>query len=135
MRQIFTIQRAAYTRLKRHFIGIRLFRRDVQMAVIVEDSHPAIIPPEEFELVQAEMIRRKSAGREYSGSSPFSSKIICSCCDGFYGAKVWHSGSKYQRTIWQCNHKFQNNENAPRPIYMMMTSKKIPDCLRKDHGA
>ena len=28
------IQRAAYTRLKKHFIGIRPFRRDVQMAVI-----------------------------------------------------------------------------------------------------
>ena len=81
----------------------------------VEDSHPAIIPPEEFELVQAEMIRRKSAGREYSGSSPFSSKIICSCCGGFYGAKVWHSGSKYQRTIWQCNHKFQNSEKCTTP--------------------
>lgn len=81
----------------------------------VEDSHPAIIPPEEFELVQAEMIRRKSAGREYSGSSPFSSKIICSCGGGFYGAKVWHSGSKYQRTIWQCNHKFQNKEKCTTP--------------------
>lgn len=81
----------------------------------VEDSHPAIISQEEFELVQAEMIRRKSAGREYSGSSPFSSKILCSCCCGFYGAKVWHSGSKYQRTIWQCNHKFQNNEKCTTP--------------------
>lgn len=38
MRQIFTIQRAAYTRLKKHFIGIRPFRRDVQMAVIEEHS-------------------------------------------------------------------------------------------------
>ena len=31
-------KRAAYTRLKRHFIGIRPFRRDVQMAVIEEHS-------------------------------------------------------------------------------------------------
>ena len=38
MRQIFTIQRAAYTRLKKHFIDIRPFRRDVQMAVIEEHS-------------------------------------------------------------------------------------------------
>jgi len=30
---------------------------------------------------------------------------------------------------------FRTTKNAPRPIYMMMTSKKIPDCLRKDHGA
>ena len=31
-------KRAAYTRLKRHFIGIRPFRWDVQMAVIEEHS-------------------------------------------------------------------------------------------------
>ncbi len=32
----------------------------------VEESHPAIIPPEEFELVQAEMARRKELGKTLS---------------------------------------------------------------------
>ena len=41
MQQIFMIQRAAYTRLKKHFIGIRPFRLGVQMAVI--EGHSGIL--------------------------------------------------------------------------------------------
>lgn len=81
----------------------------------VEHSHDAIIDPEEFELVQAEIERRKGLGKEYSGSSIFSAKIVCSCCDGFFGSKVWHSTSKYRRVIWQCNHKFKNGEKCTTP--------------------
>ena len=81
----------------------------------VEHSHPPIIPPEEFELVQAEITRRKTIGKVYSSSNIFSSKIICFCCGGFYGAKVWHSTDKYRRVIWQCNHKFQNGEKCSTP--------------------
>lgn len=81
----------------------------------VEHSHPPIIDPEEFALVQAEMARRKEIGRVYSSSNIFSTKIICSCCGGYFGSKVWHSTSKYRRVIWQCNHKFQNGEKCCTP--------------------
>ena len=81
----------------------------------VEDSHEAIIEPEEFELVQAEIERRKELGKAYSGGSIFSAKIICPCCGGFFGSKVWHSTSKYRRVIWQCNHKFKNGEKCTTP--------------------
>ena len=81
----------------------------------VEHSHDAIIEPEEFELVQAEIERRKGLGKEYSGSSIFSAKLVCSCCGGFFGSKVWHSTSKYRRVIWQCNHKFKNGEKCTTP--------------------
>ncbi len=81
----------------------------------VERSHPPIIDPEEFELVQAEIARRKAIGRVYSSSNIFSAKIVCSCCGGFFGSKVWHSTSKYRRVIWQCNHKFQNGEKCDTP--------------------
>lgn len=81
----------------------------------VEHSHDAIIDPEEFELVQAEMERRKGIGKEYSDSSIFSAKIVCSYCGGFFGSKVWHSTSKYKRTVWQCNHKFKNGKKCTTP--------------------
>lgn len=81
----------------------------------VEHSHDAIIDPEEFELVQAEIERRKVLGKEYSGSSIFSAKLVCSCCGSFFGSKVWHSTSKYRRVIWQCNHKFKNGEKCKTP--------------------
>ena len=81
----------------------------------VEESHPAIIPPEEFELVQAEYLRRKRLGRKYNSKSIFTARLICECCGGYYGSKVWHSTSKYRRVIWQCNHKFQNGEKCTTP--------------------
>ena len=81
----------------------------------VEDSHEAIIEPEEFELVQAEIARRKEIGKVYSSSNIFSTKLVCSCCGGFFGSKVWHSTSKYRRVIWQCNHKFKNGAKCTTP--------------------
>ena len=75
----------------------------------VEESHPAIIPPEEFELVQAEMARRKELGKRYHSGSIFTAKIVCGECGGFYGPKVWHSNSRYRRVIWRCNKKYTND--------------------------
>lgn len=76
----------------------------------VENSHPAIIDPVEWEQVQAEFARREALGRTYSSKSILSSKLVCEDCGGFYGQKVWHSTSKYRRVIWQCNKKFKDKE-------------------------
>ena len=77
----------------------------------IENSHDAIIPPVDWELVQLEMARRKSLGRRYSGNSVFGAKLICEDCGGFFGAKTWNSTNKYRRTIWQCNDKFKKKEH------------------------
>jgi hypothetical protein len=81
----------------------------------VENSHEGIIDAEDFDLVQAELARRKALGKSYRGVSCFSSKLVCSDCGGFYGSKVWHSTDKYRRTIWQCNGKFKNSEKCTTP--------------------
>ena len=75
----------------------------------VEESHPAIISPEEFELVQAEMARRKELGKRYHSGNIFTAKIVCGECGGFYGPKIWHSNSHYRRVIWRCNKKYTND--------------------------
>lgn len=72
----------------------------------VEQSHPAIIDPATFEMVQNEIARRKQDGGRYSGVSIFASKIKCGECGGCFGAKVWHSDDKYRRVIYRCNHKY-----------------------------
>ena len=54
----------------------------------VTGNHEAIIAPQEFDEVQAELARRKQVGRSFSGTSPFSSRIVCGDCGGFYGQKV-----------------------------------------------
>lgn len=81
----------------------------------VQNSHPAIIPPDEFDAVQAEMERRKKLGRPVSCHSPFSAKIICGECGGFYGSKVWSSNTKYRRTIWRCNEKYKGGKPCQTP--------------------
>ena len=78
----------------------------------VENSHPAIICPEEWDRVQNEIVRRKATGRHHNSLSPFSAKIICGDCGEYYGSKVWHSNSKYRRTIWQCNGKFKGADKC-----------------------
>ena len=76
----------------------------------VEQSHPAIIDPAVFEMVQREIKWRTQEGRSYSGVSIFSGKIRCGECGGSFGAKVWHSTDKYRRTIYRCNNKYDGKK-------------------------
>jgi energy-coupling factor transporter ATP-binding protein EcfA2 len=80
----------------------------------ITNSHPAIVTPEVFEIVQHELAKRRSQKGYTTSGSPFSGRIICGECGGFYGSKVWHSTSKYRRTIWQCNRKYKGGENGGR---------------------
>ena len=91
----------------------------------VEGSHPAIIEPDEWEQVQAEFVRRKSLGRAYSGKSVLSAKLVCEDCGAFFGSKVWHSNSRYRRTIWQCNGKFTNEEHCHTPAVDTETVQQL----------
>ena len=82
----------------------------------VEQSHPAIIDPAVFEMVQREMERRTREGGRYSGVSIFSGKIRCGECGGSFGAKVWHSADKYRRTIYRCNNKYDGQKCQTRHV-------------------
>lgn len=77
----------------------------------VEGNHEAIISPEVFDLVQAELERRKyTKGSRYSGVSIFSNKIKCGDCGSWYGLKVWHSTDKYRKEVYRCNHKYDDKK-------------------------
>jgi DNA invertase Pin-like site-specific DNA recombinase len=83
----------------------------------VENSHPAIIDRDEWEMVQGEIARREKIGASYSGNSVFSSKLICGDCGGFYGRKKWHSTDKYTKLIYQCNGKYSKaHERCKTPV-------------------
>lgn len=66
-------------------------------------------------MVQKEMASRLEGKGGYSGVDRFSAKIKCGQCGGWYGAKVWHSNDKYCRVVYQCNHKFTNEEKCSTP--------------------
>ena len=74
----------------------------------VENSHPAIIEPEEWDRVQIELARRKTSGKATISNSPFSTKVFCGDCGSRYTPITWHSTDKYRRLIWQCINKFHN---------------------------
>ena len=84
----------------------------------VEDSHPAIVDPDEWDAVQAEMERRKKRGSIGRCGSSFAGKIVCGECGGFYGKKVWgsyKSDKTYRKEIYQCNEKYKHKEKGGRP--------------------
>jgi site-specific DNA recombinase len=65
--------------------------------------------------VQIEIERRKNLGRPVSCNSPFSAKIVCGECGGFYGSKVWNSTDKYRKVIWRCNEKYKGDKPCWTP--------------------
>jgi DNA invertase Pin-like site-specific DNA recombinase len=79
----------------------------------VAKSHPAIVEPEVFDLVQEEIAKNKALGRTRRGESCFSNKIRCGECGAFFGSKVWGSNSKYRRVVWQCNGKYRERGKEP----------------------
>lgn len=81
----------------------------------IKDSHEAIIPVEEWEMVQIETARRKQPSFKHSGITVFSSKVRCGDCGAIYGQKVWHSTDKYRKTVYQCNHKFSSKQKCQTP--------------------
>ncbi len=81
----------------------------------VENSHPAIITTEIFELAQTEFKRRQGLNGYISGKDCFTGKIKCGECGSFYGSKVWHSNSIYRKIIWRCNAKYSGDKKCTTP--------------------
>ncbi len=43
-----------------------------------------------------------------TNDNTFMDRIICGCCGGVYGRKVWNSNhERLKRIIWQCNGKYK----------------------------
>ncbi|MBR3017276.1 MAG: recombinase family protein [Clostridia bacterium] len=103
----------------------------------VHDSHDAIVSPETFDLAQKELARRTGRkGRFYD--SPFTGKIICGDCNGFYGHRVWHSNEPCRKNIWLCNDKYDGNTVCRPPKVteeeiMAGFLKAVNECFGKDY--
>lgn len=81
----------------------------------VKESHPFIIPIEEWEMVQVEYRRREALKGKYSSSSFIASKVICADCGSSYGRKLWHSNDKYRKFVYRCNYKFKGKKHCKTP--------------------
>ena len=80
-----------------------------------QNSHPAIVSAEVFDLAQMELEWRKSLNGSYSGKSCFASRVVCGDCGAFYGSKVWHSTDAYRRVVWRCNGKYTGEKKCSTP--------------------
>ncbi len=105
----------------------QVVNRGELMQYYVEGNHEAIIPPETFDLVQQELQRRHRKTGRYSGVDIFASRIVCGECGSCYGAKVWHSNTKYRRVIYQCNHKYHADKPCSTPH---MSEEEIQQWVR-----
>ncbi|NLE56610.1 MAG: recombinase family protein [Lentisphaerae bacterium] len=98
------------------FLSKKMVKNEGQVQqYYVENSHPAIIEPDEWDMVQLEIERRKKLGRPTSSTSIFASKLICADCGGFFGKKVWGSykdDKSRRREVWRCNDKYKR-QNKP----------------------
>ncbi|WP_326832316.1 recombinase family protein [Olsenella porci] len=104
----------------------------------VSNNHEAIVGPEVFDAVQREMKRRTPGRNRHSGVHLFSGKVYCGCCGSLFGSKIWHSNSKYKRTVWQCNRKNDGGErcgNAHLTDTQIEASFPIrPEPARREQG-
>ena len=80
----------------------------------VENSHPAIVSGEVFELAQVELARRRQRGGHTSAVTPFSGRLVCGECGAYFGGKVWHSTDAYRSVVYRCNRKYEK-KGAPCP--------------------
>ena len=80
----------------------------------VENSHPAIVSGEVFELAQVELARRRQRGGHASAVTPFSGRLVCGECGAYFGGKVWHSTDAYRSVVYRCNRKYEK-KGAPCP--------------------
>ena len=73
----------------------------------VENSHPAIVSGEVFELAQTELARRRQHGKHTSATTVFSGRLVCGECGAYFGSKVWHSTDAYRSVVYRCNRKYE----------------------------
>ena len=80
----------------------------------VRGSHPAIIDPEIFDLVQYELDKRSAYRSKLHDNSALTTRIICGDCGSFYGHKVFRART-YRYDAWCCNNKTRNNAECTGP--------------------
>ena len=71
----------------------------------IRDSHDAIVTPETFKLVQAELKRRGgSRGKHFD--SAFTGNLYCGVCKSFYGHHTVRASedATHGKSVWICNH-------------------------------
>ena len=79
--------------------------------VYVKHSHPAIIEPDRFELTQSKLKKHSENRLKVSNNSPFTTRVICGDCGGFFGHK-----KQREKDVWYCNQRFAGDHVCETPV-------------------
>ena len=82
----------------------------------IENSHPAIIDPQIWELTQIEIDRRRAIGKAYSGNSVFSARLVCGECGSLFTKRAWQNKGNGTKVVWFCKHKYKNGKSCDMPL-------------------
>ena len=84
----------------------------------LEKVHPAIINDEAFAMAQETILERCKMGEKYySGTDPFSSKLVCPGCGDTYGKKPSHKyvgNLLYYSQFWVCKSFYKKKCGSPK---------------------
>lgn len=90
----------------------------------VENSHPAIIDPQLWELTQIEIDRRKAIGKSYSGNGVFSARLICAECGQLFTKRSWQNKESGARIVWFCKNKYKHGKTCDSPLILEDTLRE-----------
>ena len=89
----------------------------------IQNSHPAIIDEDTWELVQLELAKRGKEAKSFRDNSPFCNKIVCADCGAYFGHKVFHGKEACRKDVWYCNHRYDGDGPCKTPIVKEMDIK------------
>lgn len=96
-----------------HITKRRMTNKGEYPMYYAEGTHPAIITREEFEMVRAEMARRREM--DYKAGFPerfscFTGKVFCANCGHTY--RRANKTGRWKRYIWKCGTKITHGKNT-----------------------
>ena len=101
----------------------------------MENTHEAIISPEDYDKVQEEFLRRASP--KIIGSTrpsyAFSGKMSCGCCGGKYAHKIRNCNKPWRSEIWMCvqRNKYGSKKCANIAIKYEVLKAKFVECFNE----
>ena len=84
----------------------------------VEDTHPAIVPKDIFNMVQGEITKRRDAkaatvgSTKYASKYPFSGLLVCAECGARLRRHIRTMGTGEKVVYWGCTNRIQNGRSC-----------------------
>ena len=122
---------------QKRVVELGVFRENDNIApkFYMENTHEAIITPEDYDRVQEEFLRRTSP--KILGSTipsyVFTRKVICGCCGKRYAHKIRNCNKPWRSEIWMCveRNKYGSKKCANIAIKDEVLKAKFIECFNE----